>query len=135
MAFTIGAFVFFLGVLYTVVTTKEYPPEDLAAFEKARRETSGLGHAFREIFQGIGSMPGPMRKLALVQFFTWFGLFCLWIYFAPGVAKGIFVGPLRGLGMTLVRTVSGAGETLTFMIPFPGFFDPYFEPAYVWQKE
>jgi putative exosortase-associated protein (TIGR04073 family) len=52
-----------------------------------------------------------------------------------GVAKGIFVGPLRGMGMTLVRTVSGAGETLTFMIPYPGFFDPYFEPAYVWQKE
>ena len=97
VAFTIGAFVFFLGVLYTVVTTKEYPPEDLAAFEKAKRETSGLGHAFREIFQGIGSMPGPMRKLAAVQFFTWFGLFCLWIYFAPGVAKGIFKGAPLGI--------------------------------------
>jgi maltose/moltooligosaccharide transporter len=56
VAFTIGAFAFFLAVLYTVVTTKEYPPEDPAAFEKARRETSGLGHAFREIFQGIGSI-------------------------------------------------------------------------------
>jgi maltose/moltooligosaccharide transporter len=97
VAFTIGAFVFFLGVLYTVVTTKEYPPDDLAAFQKARRETSGLSHAFREIFQGIGSMPGPMRKLALVQFFTWFGLFCLWIYLAPGVAKGIFRGQPLGV--------------------------------------
>ncbi len=102
VAFTIGAFVFFLGVLYTVATTKEYPPEDLAAFEKARRETSGLGHAFREIFQGIGSMPGPMRKLAGVQFFTWFGLFCLWIYFAPGVAKGIFRGAPLGLSNATV---------------------------------
>jgi maltose/moltooligosaccharide transporter len=97
VAFTIGSFVFFLGVLYTVLTTKEYPPEDLAAFERAKRETSGLGHAFREIFQGIGSMPGPMRKLAAVQFFTWFGLFCLWIYFAPGVAKGIFKGAPLGV--------------------------------------
>jgi maltose/moltooligosaccharide transporter len=102
VAFTIGAFVFFLGVLYTVVTTREYPPEDLAAFEKAKRETSGLGHAFREIFQGIGSMPGPMRKLAAVQFFTWFGLFCLWIYFAPGVAKGIFKGAPLGIATATV---------------------------------
>jgi maltose/moltooligosaccharide transporter len=102
VAFTIGAFVFFLGVLYTVVTTKEYPPEDLAAFEKAKRETSGPGHAFREIFQGIGSMPGPMRKLAAVQFFTWFGLFCLWIYFAPGVAKGIFRGAPLGVSNAAV---------------------------------
>ena len=103
VAFTIGAFVFFLGVLYTVVTTPEYPPEDLAAFEKAKRETSGLGHAFREIFQGIGSMPGPMRKLAAVQFFTWFGLFCLWIYFAPGVAKRIFGGAPLGVANATVE--------------------------------
>jgi maltose/moltooligosaccharide transporter len=102
VAFTIGSFVFFLGVLYTVVTTKEYPPEDLAAFEKAKRETAGLGHAFREIFQGIGSMPGPMKRLAAVQFFTWFGLFCLWIYFAPGVAKGLYRGAPLGVANATV---------------------------------
>jgi maltose/moltooligosaccharide transporter len=92
VAFTIGAFVFFLAVVYTVVTTREHPPEDLAAFEKGKRESAGLGNAAREIVAGIGSMPGPMRKLALVQFFTWFALFCMWIYFAPGVARGVFGG-------------------------------------------
>jgi maltose/moltooligosaccharide transporter len=107
VAFTIGALVFFLAVLFTVVTTPEYPPEDLAAFEKAKRETSGLSHAFREIFQGIGSMPGPMRKLAAVQFFTWFSLFCLWIYFAPGVAKRIFMGaPLGVANATVERALN-----------------------------
>ena len=106
VAFTIGSFVFFLAVLYTVVSTPEYPPEDLAAFERAKRETSGLGHAFREIYQGIGSMPGPMRKLAAVQFFTWFSLFCLWIYFAPGVAKRVFGGaPLGVANATVERTL------------------------------
>jgi maltose/moltooligosaccharide transporter len=106
VAFTIGAFVFFLGVLYTVVTTPEYPPEDVLAFERAKRETSGVSHAFREILQGIGSMPGPMRKLAAVQFFSWFGLFCLWIYFAPGVAKGIYKGaPLGVANATVDRTL------------------------------
>jgi len=52
-----------------------------------------------------------------------------------GVAKGLSVGPLKGIGMTLVRTLSGAGEFLTFFYPPPGFYDPYFEPAFVWQKE
>jgi len=52
-----------------------------------------------------------------------------------GVFKGMTVGPLKGVGMTLVRTVSGAGEVLTFFLAYPGFFDPLFDPAYVWQKE
>jgi putative exosortase-associated protein (TIGR04073 family) len=52
-----------------------------------------------------------------------------------GLAKGVTVGPLKGIGMTLVRTVSGAGEALTFFIAYPGFFDPFFDPSYVWQKE
>jgi maltose/moltooligosaccharide transporter len=98
VAFTIGAFVFFLGVLYTVVTTREYPPADVEAFERAKRDKSGWSHVFSEVVAGIGSMPGPMRKLAAVQFCTWFGLFCLWIYFAPGIAKGIFHGAPLGAG-------------------------------------
>jgi putative exosortase-associated protein (TIGR04073 family) len=56
-------------------------------------------------------------------------------YKEDGVGKAVFVGPLKGLGMTLVRTVSGVGETATFFLAFPGFFDPYFEPSYAWQKE
>ncbi len=103
VAFTIGAFVFFLAVLYTVLTTREYPPEDIEAFRRAKRETSGWSHAFREIVQGIGTMPGPMRKLAAVQFCTWFGLFCLWIYFAPGVAKRIYGGAPLGVANASVE--------------------------------
>ncbi|ACH37187.1 hypothetical protein Gbem_0156 [Citrifermentans bemidjiense Bem] len=52
-----------------------------------------------------------------------------------GFAKGLTVGPLKGIGMTVVRTVAGAGETATFFLAYPGFYDPYFDPAYVWQKE
>jgi putative exosortase-associated protein (TIGR04073 family) len=56
-------------------------------------------------------------------------------YKDEGLAKSMTVGPIKGIGMTLVRTVSGVGETATFFIAYPGFFDPYFEPEYVWQKE
>ncbi|HBG08390.1 MAG: hypothetical protein A2075_09550 [Geobacteraceae bacterium GWC2_58_44] len=56
-------------------------------------------------------------------------------YQEEGLAKGATVGPLKGIGMTLVRTVSGAGEALTFFVAYPGFFEPLFDPPYVWQKE
>jgi putative exosortase-associated protein (TIGR04073 family) len=52
-----------------------------------------------------------------------------------GWAKGFIVGPFKGLIMTLTRTVSGAAELMTFFVPYPGFYDPYFDPAYVWMKE
>jgi maltose/moltooligosaccharide transporter len=92
LAFYIGTGVFLLAVLYTITTTKEYPPEDLASFEKMKAESAGWGNAFREIFSGIGSMPRAMRQLAIVQFFTWFALFCMWIYFVPAVATKVFYG-------------------------------------------
>jgi putative exosortase-associated protein (TIGR04073 family) len=52
-----------------------------------------------------------------------------------GYAKGLTIGPLKGLGMSLVRTAAGVGETFTFVIAYPGFYDPLFDPSYVWQKE
>ena len=92
LAFYIGAVVFIVAVVYTIVTTKEHPPADLAAFEAEKKRTAGVGHAFVEILGGFMGMPKLMRRLAVVQFFTWFGLFCMWIYFAPAVGRTIFGG-------------------------------------------
>ncbi|MDB5691824.1 MAG: major facilitator superfamily protein [Alphaproteobacteria bacterium] len=39
-----------------------------------------------EIVHDVVHMPAAMRRLALVQFFTWFGLFALWIYAVPAIA-------------------------------------------------
>jgi len=83
VAFTVGAVVFFLAVLWTVVTTKERPPEDLQALE--RKKAEGWG----EIWTAFREMPTRMKQLALVQFFTWSALFSMWIYFAPAVARNI----------------------------------------------
>ena len=52
-----------------------------------------------------------------------------------GPVSGIFIGPLKGVGMTILRTVSGAAELLTFFSAYPNFYAPYFEPAFVWQEE
>lgn len=92
LAFYIGTAVFLIAVFYTIKTTKEYPPDDLEAFNKMKAESAGFGNAITEIFSGIFTMPKAMRQLALVQFFTWFGLFCMWIYFTPAVATRIFGG-------------------------------------------
>jgi len=52
-----------------------------------------------------------------------------------GWLRGVIIGPLKGIGMTVVRTVSGAGELLTFFVAYPGFYDPWIEPSFVWMKE
>ena len=82
-AFNAGAAAFLLCVLWTVVTTKEYPPEDLKGLQ--RKKSGGLG----EILQAIKTMPSLMRQLAVVQFFTWMALFCMWIFFSVAVARNI----------------------------------------------
>jgi maltose/moltooligosaccharide transporter len=92
LAFTIGSAVFAAAVLYTVVMTREYPPDDPEAFRAMKEASAGAGRAFREILRGIRSMPKAMRQLALVQFFTWLALFCMWIYFVPAVATKVFGG-------------------------------------------
>jgi len=97
LAFYIGAGVFTAAVLVTIMTTREYPPPDLGEFERMKRAHAGMGQAFREIFQGIGSMPTAMKQLSVVQFFTWLALFSMWIYFVPAVSKGVFGGRPLGL--------------------------------------
>jgi maltose/moltooligosaccharide transporter len=89
-SFQIGAAVFLAAVLWTVFTTSEFPPEDPAAFDRARRGRSGLGALFSEIGVSIREMPATMRQLAVVQVFTWLGLFCMWLFFVPATARHVF---------------------------------------------
>lgn len=90
LAFYIGAVVFLCAVLWTITSTREYPPDDLDAFRKMKAEKSGAGAAAQEIVSSIVNMPPTMRRLALVQFFTWLALFIMWIYFSPAVAHHTF---------------------------------------------
>jgi maltose/moltooligosaccharide transporter len=89
-SFQAGAAVFLLAVLWTVVSTPEHPPEDAAAFERARREPLGAGTVLREVAEAVREMPRTMRQLAVVQLLTWLGLFCMWLFFVPAVARHVF---------------------------------------------
>jgi maltose/moltooligosaccharide transporter len=169
IAFYVGGATLFLAVLWTILTTKEYAPDQLDSFEAARRALlrsggdqdaaaqrsagafylgglvwlivglavgvfvwgarqdprpealaflggadlrqdlyvlagliAGFGiiqvaagamraagaekNGFMEVVSDLFRMPKTMRQLALVQFFTWFGLFAMWIYGTPAVA-------------------------------------------------
>jgi putative exosortase-associated protein (TIGR04073 family) len=52
-----------------------------------------------------------------------------------GWVQGVFRGPVEGLGMFIARTVGGAYEIVTFLIPLPSGYQPMLLPEYVWQPE
>ena len=89
-SFQFGAAVFLLCVLWTVATTSEFPPEDIAAFEREKRQKGGLAHLAGEIVHSFRNMPVTMRQLGVVQLLTWMGLFCMWLFFVPATARHVF---------------------------------------------
>jgi len=156
-SFYIGAIVFFLAILWTILSTKEYPPEKMKEFVEEEKETTlsksgydeapvkknrflNVGSVFGligfiivvitrllelkqelyilggiliiffvlmfvvfllktkkkednpmvEIFSDLLRMPSTMKQLAIVQFFTWIGLFAMWIYTTAGVTSHIY---------------------------------------------
>ena len=155
LSFYVGAAFFFGAVAWTVFTTKEYSPEELAAFEDSDykvEEDSGISNfsketnraivvglvsfvigglltawlhqlnvdskvyvfavglivfalleflaviwlrkkvsnGYVEILVDLNNMPKTMWQLAIVQFFSWFALFSMWIYSTPAIARHVF---------------------------------------------
>jgi len=91
VAFAIGAFVFLISILYTVFTTTEYPPENMEEF---KREKAQKNQFISDILNNIGSMPLTMKKLGLVQFFSWFAFFTMWSLTNPALTEHIFKTPV-----------------------------------------
>jgi maltose/moltooligosaccharide transporter len=112
-SFQAGAVVFFLCVLWTVLTTTEHPPEDMEAFQRARQEKMGIGGLFAEIGEAVREMPTTMKQLAVVQFFTWLGLFCMWMFYGPAVARNVF-GATDPSSELYAHGAEWAGLTMAF---------------------
>ena len=72
-SFYFGAFVLLATIVWTVVSTSEYPPEQLAQSQEEEKPRKFV-------------IPPIMLKLLLVQFFSWFALFSMWVYTTPAVA-------------------------------------------------
>jgi maltose/moltooligosaccharide transporter len=108
LSFIIGAIILLLAVIVTVSTTKEYTPQELEAFDQAEgkvivQEKSSLS----DIFTDFKNMPLTMKQLGWVQFFTWFGLFGMWVFTTPAIAHHIYG---LSLGDTHSKTFQEAGD-------------------------
>jgi maltose/moltooligosaccharide transporter len=89
-SFKIGAAAFLLCVLWTVLTSKEYPPENLEEFRRKKAASAGISNSLKEIVSAMRKMPSTMKQLAVVQIFTWLGLFCMWMFFGLMTSRHVF---------------------------------------------
>ena len=96
LSFIIGAIILVVSILITVVTTKEYSPEELDSFEDEHAHADAIDNHEKEksslwdIFEDFKKMPTTMRQLSWVQFFSWFGLFGMWVFATPAIAQHIY---------------------------------------------
>ncbi len=123
LSFYLGAAAFLGAVLWTVFTTKEYPPENMEEFRRQKTERAGVAAAAREILLSIRQMPRTMRELAWVQIATWLGLFCMWLYFPVAVARNVFGAsdtnsPLYSAGVEWAGVCFGMYSLVCFLFSF-----------------
>jgi maltose/moltooligosaccharide transporter len=94
-SFSIGAIILVVSILITIITTKEYSPSELAQFADEKLHQEAIGESTKEakltdIFSDFAKMPETMRQLSWVQFFSWFGLFGMWVFTTPAIAQHIY---------------------------------------------
>jgi maltose/moltooligosaccharide transporter len=87
-SFYIGATMLIITILITITKTKEYDPKEFAAYNglKENEPKSSFGDLFKDFL----AMPDRMKRLGVVQFFSWFGLFTMWVYTTSSIATHHF---------------------------------------------
>lgn len=91
-SFYLGALFFIGSILWTVLRTKEYPPEEYERYHGKPKATQH--HGLAEIFNDLKNMPKTMRQLGLVQFFSWFALFTMWVFTTDAVSTHVYGLPI-----------------------------------------
>ncbi|MBV8664914.1 MAG: MFS transporter, partial [Burkholderiaceae bacterium] len=91
-SFYLGALAFFGAVLWTVIRTKEYSPEEMSKFHPETEEESGAppSSGISGFFRDYLNMPKVMVQLSMVQFFTWFTWFAMWTYATAAFTQHIY---------------------------------------------
>jgi maltose/moltooligosaccharide transporter len=89
IAFSVGAFVFLISILYTIFTTKEDPPADLTQFKLEKKESRFIP----DLIESLKEMPSTMKKLGIIQFFSWFAFFTMWSLSTPALTEHVFNAP------------------------------------------
>ena len=89
-SFYIGAVVFMAAILVTVFFSKEYPPEQYAQYHGQADTDIKEKSSLWDIFTDFKNMPRTMKQLGLVQFFSWFALFSMWVFTTDAVATHVY---------------------------------------------
>ena len=91
-SFFIGAIILLGAILWTIFTTSEYSPEELAKFEENEEtKSSPLNqNVISSIVTDFMNMPKTMIQLSIVQFCSWFALFGMWVYSTPAIAEHVY---------------------------------------------
>lgn len=94
-AFYIGATVLLGSVIWTVVRTKEYAPKEYNYYKDVADEPmpdtkQSVGQRFKGFLKLVVNMPTTMKQLAVVQFFSWFSLYIMWVYTTPAITQHIW---------------------------------------------
>ncbi|WP_137167037.1 MFS transporter [Salinimonas lutimaris] len=93
-AFYIGATVLLGSVVWTVIRTKEYAPQQYNQYKGVEaaepEQKQSLMQRLSEFKTLCVKMPETMKQLAVVQFFSWFALFIMWVYTTPAITQHIW---------------------------------------------
>lgn len=87
ISFILGAAMLVGAIVWTIIRTPEYSPAEQAAFNGEELTEAASSDS---IWQDILNMPKAMRQLGWVQFFSWFGLFSMWVFSTPAIAQHIY---------------------------------------------
>jgi len=95
LAFYIGAAIFLLANLWTIFFSSEYPPENLEAWKKEKKnKPKNNPFTFMwHIMVDFAKMPKIMKEIFVVNFFTWTSWFCIFLYFSLAIAQNIYQLP------------------------------------------
>lgn len=107
LSFIAGAAIIVISVLVTIFTTKEYTPEQLQSFDRSEDDIESENDSLLNIFTDFKNMPATMQQLSWVQFFSWFGLFGMWVFATPAIAHHIYGLPISD---TSSGTYQDAGD-------------------------
>ena len=124
-SFYIGAIILIVTIVYTILTVKEYTPEEFERYQNLNsNEAETTGESLQEaklsdIIRDTINMPTRMKKLGAVQFFSWFGLFTMWVYTTSSVATYHY-----GLDPTDTNSVAfnNAGDEVGVLFGWYNFF-------------
>ncbi|MBP6759973.1 MAG: SLC45 family MFS transporter [Flavobacterium sp.] len=88
-SFYIGGAILLATVLWTVFRTKEYAPKEHAEYNDIDLEAKTVTEK-TSIFKLIANAPKIFWQLGIVQFFSWFALFLMWVYTTRAIANQVW---------------------------------------------